>query len=185
MLPFWYQLIFCRKRLRRASRQFGKRLEHFSIGGTLNSAQIERTRSWLRRFGEEGVCKFSFFDPTITNGTAGITLRNTEKSTVRGYHSTVKLAHDWLDILHNHDSRKKRLSQSRRLRVQFCLAITLIHELAHAVNNACSKRPNEPYCDNQIANELGRAWEVWAFGGAVRPARNLQRCSDGIKLLTP
>lgn len=73
----------------------------------------------------------------------------------------------------------------RLLRLQFLLAVTLCHEVMHALDLAMAIHTpvrdklliEDYYCDQRL-NELGYAWEVAVFGGIV--------CGmDGLKEDTP
>ena len=59
------------------------------------------------------------------------------------------------------------------LRLQFCIAVTFAHELAHAVNHAVSLETYEPFFDDDRVAELGLAWEQTVFGGRVVPLGDL------------
>ena len=56
------------------------------------------------------------------------------------------------------------------LRLHFWIAITLCHELIHAINHATSDN-REPFYGNQNYAELGYAWENAVFGGRVLAPR--------------
>ncbi|KAL9116352.1 MAG: hypothetical protein Q9187_007123 [Circinaria calcarea] len=57
---------------------------------------------------------------------------------------------------------------NRILRLQFNLAVSMVHGMCHAINNATHKTA-EPFYRGQSINELGRAWENHVFGGHVEP----------------
>ena len=58
---------------------------------------------------------------------------------------------------------------SRLLRFQFMIAISLCHEVVHALGHAMWDSPShlEPYYCDQRLNELGFAWETAVFGGTI------------------
>ena len=58
---------------------------------------------------------------------------------------------------------------SQQLRVQFYLAVTICHELVHAIDNALQENlvKLEPYFGDHGLNELGWAWEDFVFGGGI------------------
>lgn len=57
------------------------------------------------------------------------------------------------------------------LRLQFHCAVTLAHELVHAVNHTVDLDFNEPYFENDRLAELGCAWEQAVFGGRPQMVR--------------
>lgn len=68
------------------------------------------------------------------------------------------------------------LPQAAQLRVLFSLAVTLVHELVHALFydrwlDGCAEEEEEVYFDveHDVQNELGFAWERWMFGGILHP----------------
>ena len=65
------------------------------------------------------------------------------------------------------DASPKTINQT--LRLQFLMAVTLCHELVHAMNTSIlwDEDTPEPYFRNQALNELGLAWEEEVFGGAI------------------
>jgi len=64
-------------------------------------------------------------------------------------------------------------SISQLLRLQFCVAVTLAHELVHAVNHAVSLETYEPFFEDHRSSELGLAWEQVIFGGRVTALGNI------------
>ena len=76
------------------------------------------------------------------------------------------------------------------LRVNFWIAIILLHELAHAVRQYLSSSWYEPYYGDQVLAELGHAWVGWAFGGVIEPFRLSPTwedppCIGGFCIITP
>ncbi len=65
-------------------------------------------------------------------------------------------------------------SVSQLLRQQFHVAITLAHELVHAIENSISLESYEPYFQDQRIAELGLAWEQAVFGGRVTMLSNIE-----------
>lgn len=71
-------------------------------------------------------------------------------------------------------------SPSHQLRFQFHLALNLCHELAHSVMIRRQLR-REPYFNNgDPENELGAAWEYFAFGGKIQPVNYSPSAADGL-----
>ena len=96
----------------------------------------------------------------------GVTRRNLHSPTFlrgaqqSGNGSVIHINHEYIDNLSN---GPKPLSQL--LRYQFYMALTISHEIAHAVNNAVSVETYEPFYEDQRLTELGKAWEVEVLGG--------------------
>ncbi|KAL9107787.1 MAG: hypothetical protein Q9187_008380, partial [Circinaria calcarea] len=87
-----------------------------------------------------------------------------------GRGSKITVNDGFLKDLHELDDlgpSSKTLNQA--LRIQFLMAVTLCHELVHAVNNSrlWAELIPEPFFRDQPLNELGLAWEEEVFGGAI------------------
>ena len=87
-----------------------------------------------------------------------------------GRGSLITVNDGFLKDLHELDElgpSPKNLNQA--LRLQFLMAVTLCHELVHAVNNSIlwAELCPEPFFRDQALNELGLAWEEEVFGGAI------------------
>lgn len=85
---------------------------------------------------------------------------------------------------------QKELSETQLLRVNFSIAVILLHELGHAVHRSLSRSNYEPYYGDQIVAEVGHAWGYWAFGGVIEPFRkhaneNDQTWIGGFRVTTP
>ncbi|MCJ1232633.1 hypothetical protein MMC14_000586 [Varicellaria rhodocarpa] len=63
--------------------------------------------------------------------------------------------------------------RSHKLRLQYWLAVTLCHELVHAINQAVSE-DREPFYGNQKYAELGYAWENDCLGGRLMSLRGFR-----------
>lgn len=72
---------------------------------------------------------------------------------------------------------QKILSETQMLRVNFWIAIILLHKLAHAVRQYLSSSLYEPFHGDQVLAEVGHAWTCWVFGGVIERFR-LPRCED-------
>ncbi|KAJ4301750.1 hypothetical protein N0V90_003843 [Kalmusia sp. IMI 367209] len=73
-----------------------------------------------------------------------------------------------------------RASTLTNMRLQFKLACTICHELAHAVYQFRGLSPPECHVfQTDCANEIGLSWEFWAFGG-IRPF-----CEISTESITP
>ena len=66
-------------------------------------------------------------------------------------------------ILHQKEQTLQDINHT--LRIQFRMALTICHELCHAINNAVARTPWEPYYKYQDINELGYAWQEEVFDG--------------------
>ena len=87
-----------------------------------------------------------------------------------GYGSNITIAGAFVNTLCAiHDTRKTAQEINHLLRVQFLLAVTICHELMHAVDTAIQEDPQllEPHFEDQALNELGWAWEQVVFGGVI------------------
>ena len=75
-----------------------------------------------------------------------------------------------LDFQRHSDYRNDKLRLASYLRTQLLLAVTLLHETAHAVQRIFhGSEAEEPYMDDDVYAELGYAWESRAFGGTISP----------------
>ncbi|KAL9115038.1 MAG: hypothetical protein Q9187_007376, partial [Circinaria calcarea] len=74
---------------------------------------------------------------------------------------------DTLADLHRGPQTPQTINQ--KLRIQFYLAVTICHELMHAIENAVQEDLGslEPYFGEQALNEVGWAWEDFVFGGGI------------------
>ena len=159
MLAFWYQLVWGRQEMKNESEAFGYALERFSTEGPpLNSTQRKQISRWLREYGEKQQSTFLNFE-------AGVELGNAMRT--RAENIVVQLGWEILELLRDHGSGKKILSETKLLRVGFLIAIVLLHELGHAVYMSLSHSNYEPYYGNQAVAEIGHAWGCFAFGGPV------------------
>ena len=163
MLAFWYHLVWGRQKMQDASEKFGYSLERFSAEGPpLNTTQEQQISLWLREFGEkQQSLLFSFKE--------GVRLGNSIRTSARNI--IVELEWEFLEILRDHGSGKKILSETQLLRVNLLIAAILLHELGHAVHMSSGCSRYEPYYDNHMLAEVGHAWACYAFGGAITPIR--------------
>ena len=159
MLAFWYHLVWGRQKMQDVSEKFGYRLERFSAEGPpLNASQKQQIRHWLRDFGENKLSGALAFK-------SGVTLGQTTRTKAGGI--VVNLSWELFEILSKHRSGMKLLSETQLLRVNFLIAIVLLHELGHAVHLSLRCSRYEPYYGNHVVAEVGHAWSCWAFGGAI------------------
>ena len=178
MLAFWYHLIWGTQKMQDESEAFGQTLEKFSVEGPpLTTTQKQQTKRWLQGFRGKPQSPFLNFQAEekwartgqrITDGTI-----------------TVELYSGLLELLRG----QKTLSKTQMLRVNFWIAIILLHELAHAVPQSLSSSEHEPCYGDQVQAELGYAWTCWAFGGMIEPFRLAawedQECIGGFWITTP
>ena len=111
---------------------------------------------------------FKASDPGFTHLTAfAVTRRNAATPTFlrdvtqqSGTGSVIHINYHYIENL-----SKGNMPLSQLLRLQFYMALTISHEIAHAVNNAVSMQVYEPFYEDQRLSEVGRAWENEVFGG--------------------
>ena len=101
---------------------------------------------------------------------------------------TVALDSELLELLRV----QKELSETQLLRVNFSIALILVHEIGHAVWRSLSRTnyTYEPYYGDQIVAEVGHAWGCWAFGGLIEPLRmhsneKNRTCIGGLRVTMP
>ena len=163
MLGFWYHLIWGRQEMQDVSKEFGYSLERFSAEGPpLDMTQKQQTSLWLREYGDSQESTFLSFK-------AGVRLGNTTQTAAKNI--LVELQWELFELLRDHGSGQKILSETRLLTVSFLIAVTLTHELGHAVHLSVSRSKYEPYYGDHVLAELGHAWACWAFGGAITTIR--------------
>lgn len=106
-------------------------------------------------------------DPGFTHLTAfAVTRRNPSLRTyANGPVQTGTGSDIFVNYVYIENLSKGNMSLSQQLRLQFYMALTISHEMAHAVNNAVSMQLYEPFYEDQRLSELGRAWETEVFGG--------------------
>ena len=91
-----------------------------------------------------------------------------------GYASKITIAGAFLNTLTAiHESQQTFQDVNQLLRAQFHLALTICHELIHAVDIAIQEELDrrEPYLGDHSLNELGWAWEEVVFGGSIDNVR--------------
>ena len=73
-------------------------------------------------------------------------------------------------------------NNSQKLRFNLMFAITLVHELAHAVENTFKdqRSPYEVFMGNNLESEAGMSWETSVFGGTVTSINGRMDCSMGL-----
>lgn len=92
----------------------------------------------------------------------------------------IDLRNQFWDFLKNHYACASRCE---RLRHDFLLATTLLHELCHAIGMMRRGNLDEPHLrlDHPDKEEWGFAWEHFMFGGIINP---LDRTSSKVSFLT-
>ncbi|KAI9816891.1 MAG: hypothetical protein M1827_001536 [Pycnora praestabilis] len=113
----------------------------------------------------------------LTNGVSAATRINDTVSHMTGYGSTIELSEEYFRYLWPVPPRK---SVSQILRIQFHMAVTLCHEVAHAACFSTSKRPYEPFFENERIAEIGWSFENAVFGGMTDVFGDYQDCRAGI-----
>ena len=181
MLGFWYHLVWGRKEMQDVSKQFGYSLERFSAEGPpLDTKQKQQISLWLREYGERQQSTFLGFKAGVKLGSA---TRTPAKNII------VELQWEFLELLRDHASGQKVLSETQLLTVNFLIAVTLIHELGHAVHLSVSRSKYEPYYSDHALAEVGHAWACWIFGGAITrmwmPTTTETDCVYGFWVTTP
>ena len=73
---------------------------------------------------------------------------------------------------------------AQKLRFNLMFAITIVHELAHAVENSFKdlNSPCEVYIGDNVESEAGLSWETSVFGGTVTPINGRLDCSLGLAI---
>ena len=181
LLGFWFHLVWGRKEMRDVSKEFGYVLERFSAEGPpLDTKQKQQIASWLREYGERQQSTFLSFKAGVKLGSA---TRTAAKNII------VELQWGFLELLRDHANGQKVLSETQLLTVNFLIAVTLIHELGHAVHLSVSRSKYEPYYGDHVLAEVGDAWACWIFGGAITrmwmPTTTETNCIYGFWVTTP
>ena len=159
MLGFWYHLVWGRKEMQDVSKEFGYSLERFSAEGPpLDIKQQQQTSFWLREYGERQQSTFLSFKAGVKLGRA---TRKAAKNVI------VELQWEFFELLRDHASGQKVLSETQLFTLNMLIAITLIHELGHAVHLSVSRSRYEPYYGDHVLAEVGHAWACYVFGGAI------------------
>lgn len=163
MLAFWYHLVWGRQKMQDVPKDFAHSLERFSAEGPpLSTTQKQQISLWLRELGEKQQSLLLSFK-------AGVRLGNSTRTAARNI--IVELEWKFLEILCDHGSGKKILSETQLLRVNLLIAVILLHELGHAAHMSAGGSRYEPYYDNHMLAEVGHAWACYAFGGAITTIR--------------
>ncbi|MCJ1240606.1 hypothetical protein MMC14_008610 [Varicellaria rhodocarpa] len=73
---------------------------------------------------------------------------------------------------------------SHKMRFNFLLAITVVHELAHALENVFKDIhcPEEVYMGNNLVSEAGSSWENSVFGGTITAVNGRMDCLLGLTI---
>ena len=99
----------------------------------------------------------------------------------RGRSSAIRIDDACLVLIRILQQKEQTLQDvNRTLRIQFRMALTICHELSHAINIAVAKTRNEPYYGYQDINELGFAWQEYVFDGLVHSVDPDYRWSMGL-----
>ena len=181
MLDFWFHLVWGRKEMQDVSKEFGYSLERFSAEGPpLDTKKKQQISLWLREYGERQQSTFLSFK-------AGVKLGSTTRTAAKNI--IVELQWEFLELLRDHASGQKVLSETQLLTANFLIAVTLMHELGHAVHLSVSRSIYEPYYGDHVLAEVGHAWACWTFGGAITrmwmPTTTGTQCDCGFWVATP
>ena len=181
MLGFWFHLVWGRKEMQDVSKEFGYSLERFSAEGPpLDTKQKQHISLWLREYGERQQNTFLSFKAGVK---LGIATRTAAK------HIIVELRWEFLELLRDHGSGQKVLSETQLLTISFLIAVTLVHELGHVVHLSVSRSKYEPYYGDHVLAEVGDAWACYTFGGAITrmwiPTTTEKDCVNGFWVTTP
>ena len=180
MLDFWFHLVWGRKEMQDVSKELGYSLERFSAEGPpLDTKKKQQISLWLREYGERQQSTFLSFK-------AGVKLGRTIRTAAKNIF--VELQWEFLELLRDHASGQKVLSETQLLTANFLIAVVLIHELGHAVHLSISRTKYEPYYGDHVLPEVGHAWACWTFGGAITrmwmPTTKETQCDYGFWVAT-
>lgn len=171
-IAFHYDIMFgTREYLPEASQQHGQacqRLRHIHTNQDEVAIRTEFDTMMLRIAQHISFCFYKQSDPGFTHLNAfAVTRRNVARPTFflpgarqSGDGSVIHINYQYIENL-----SKGNMPLSQLLRLQFYMALTISHEIAHAINNAVSVLLYEPFYEDQRLSELGRAWENEVFGG--------------------
>ena len=181
LLGFWYHLVWGRKEMQDVSKEFGYSLERFSAEGPpLDTKQKQQISLWLREYGERQQGTFLSFKAIVP---LGHTTRTAANNVI------VELQWEFFELLREHASGQKVLSETQLLTVNFVIAVTIIHELGHAVRYSVSHSIYEPYYGDHVLAEVGHAWGCYIFGGTMTrmwmPTTTETNCIYGLWVTTP
>ena len=170
MLAFWYHLVWGRQKMQDVSEEFGHDLERFSAEGPpLTTLQKQQTSNWLQGFRGKQQSPFLKFQAGLLSGDRTDSSRIAWGKTYYFADGGVIMAlnSELLELLRVH----KNFSETQPLRVNFWIAVVLLHELGHAVRGSLGSSEYEPYYGDQVVAEVGHAWGCCAFGGMIQLSR--------------
>lgn len=168
-VAFHYSLMFSeREHLLEASKKHGTpcyKFRHTSHGDATTRPYFNTMMGRIAQY-----VRLHFFkqtDPGFAHLTAfAVTRRNiATRAYANGPLQTGTGSEISVNYLSIENLSKGNMPLSQRLRLQFYMALTLSHEIAHTVNNAVSMQTYEPFYEDQRLSEIGRAWETEVFGG--------------------
>jgi hypothetical protein len=186
LLDFWWALIFGAERQVTVGEYHGSEVQLPPRGDDLLRARALRVFEKIAD--NSGDLELSIFNVEfkyqqylITGRTKCLGLGRAE---VGAYAAQVDLSKDMLDCIvefHTHpEYRNDKLRLASYLRTQLLLAITLLHETAHAVQFIFHGSAKDPYFDDDTFAEVGWAWESRAVGGGIRPVEDYLNCIAGL-----
>ncbi|KAA6407058.1 MAG: hypothetical protein FRX48_09124 [Lasallia pustulata] len=153
----------------------------------MTAANIAHVRQYMTDLQQkENPIHFIFHDALPTQNTFAAANSVCDYNFKHRMHPKRKFRHSQIYLNRDYYTAAQKLGQlqypdeAQRLRFNFLLANTLVHELAHAVqmghvNERTAGR--EVFLYDARRNELGEAWEAKTWGGRVLPINS--RC-DGI-----
>ena len=204
LLPYWHALFFG-ARVRLPSRDvtncargekggfygFTRNYNLYTNSFALSTADILNTLHALRALADMTTIRFG---PTEDSLVLAETTRSFRREVAPGFAGTASAMTVNIHLLRA--LRSRRLTISERLRIQYCLGITLTHEVAHAAHNARTAMLGPPhrngnyrdeqwvveaFFENDILAEAGHAWEQNVLNGSQVPFYNNPECKFGIQ----
>lgn len=204
LLPYWHALLFA-DRVPLASKgvtnvrqgyvggfaSFTRTFDINTNSFALSTTELAKTQHALKALADS---TYLVFDPKENPGDWGFTSRYFTKRVAPGFPGTacdININTLLLRALQSH-----HLTISERLRVQYFLALAVVHEVAHAAHMARtamlgSPRPSgtyrneqwvhEPFFERDILAECGHAWEQNVLNGSQVPFEGNPECRFGLQ----